>query len=64
MTRDAYDKATVALTRVEKLKAIKEKLKREFPEFEYDSESKEIGTSIFRVLDSRITQEQNDFNDL
>jgi hypothetical protein len=64
MTRDSYDKATVALDRINKLKAIKDRIKREFPEFEYDMEAKEIGNAIFKVLEARIMHEQKDFDQL
>jgi hypothetical protein len=55
MTRDTYDKATVSLDRVLKLKAIKEKLEREFPEFKYDKGQKKIADQIYGFLDSEIT---------
>jgi pyruvate-formate lyase len=64
MTREAFDKAYVALGRIEKVKAIKAKIQNEFPEFGYDTESKEIGNAIYRTLDAILKQEQRDFDEL
>jgi hypothetical protein len=64
MTKEAFEKAYIITDRIAKLKAIKEKIKREFPEFEYDTISKEIGNSIFEVLDSRIKDQQKEFDSL
>jgi hypothetical protein len=64
MTRDNYDKATVSLDLINKLKAMKEKLKREFPEFEYDNQAKEIGKMIFGMIDDKIAYEQKHFDSL
>jgi hypothetical protein len=61
MTRDTYDKATVALDRFNKLVAVRDKIKREFPEFEYDQEAKEIGNAIFVLLEARIKTAADDF---
>jgi hypothetical protein len=64
MTRDNYDKATVVLDRLLKLKGIKEKIEREFPEFKYDKEAKEIGDSIYELLDKKIIHEEINFDNL
>lgn len=64
MTRELYDKATVSLDRINKLEATKAKLKREFPEWEYDSEAKEIGERVFYLIDCMVKQEQTTFDHL
>ena len=64
MTKENFEKAHVALTRIEKLKAIKSKLEREFSEFTYDVDYKEIGNAIYKVIEARINQEQKDFDSL
>ena len=64
MTRDVYTKATVKLDRINRINAIIEKLKREFPEFEYDVEAKEIGKSIYQLLQLRLLIEQKEFDEL
>lgn len=64
MNRDTYNNATVALDRVLKFQAIKDKIKREFPEFEYDKQSKIVGDKIFAVLDKEIEEEQKYFDEL
>jgi hypothetical protein len=61
MTRDTYDKATVALDRYNKLVAVSDKIRREFPEFEYDKEAKEIGDAIFALLEARIKTAEDEF---
>jgi hypothetical protein len=64
MTRDNYDKATVSLDRFNKLTAIRDKIKREFPEFEYDSQAKEIGKAIFELIESKIKESADEFGKL
>lgn len=64
MTRDTYTKATVALDKSHKLQALREKIKREFPEFEYDAQMKEIGEQIFSLLDAKITGYETQFSEL
>ena len=64
MTRDIYTKATVKLDRINRIKNVIEKLKREFPEFEYDIEAKEIGKSIYQLLQLRLLIEQKEFDEL
>jgi hypothetical protein len=64
MTKDAFEKAYVITDRIAKLKAIKDKIKREFPEFEYDTASKEIGEALYAVLDAKINWEQSKFDSL
>lgn len=64
MTHDTYTKATVALDKSLKLKAMREKIKREFPEFEYDAQMKEIGDQIFSLVDAKISGYETQFNDL
>jgi hypothetical protein len=64
MTRDNYTKATVKLDRINRIKNVIEKLKREFPEFEYDIEAKEIGKSIYQLLQLRLLIEQKEFDEL
>lgn len=64
MTRDAYDKATVSLDRFNKLVAIREKIKREFPEFEYDKEAKEIAKGIYELIEAKVKEAADEFGKL
>jgi hypothetical protein len=64
MDRNTYDKATVALDRFNKIAAIRDKIKREFPEFEYDKEAKEIGNEIFVLLEKHIKAAADEFGRL
>jgi len=64
MTREAYDMATITLDKVLKLKALKEKIKREIPELEYDAQLKEYGEYIFNYLNAEITGYERHFKDL
>lgn len=64
MTRDNYTKATVKIDRINRINNVIEKLKREFPEFEYDVEAKELGNAIFSMLQMRLHIEQREFDEL
>lgn len=64
MTRDIYDKATISLDRFNKLVAIRDKIKKEFPEFEYDKEAKELSKDIFEVIEAKIKIEADKFGSL
>lgn len=64
MTRDNFDKAAVALDKIAKLKAMREKIKHEFPEFEYDKQAKEVGDAIFNMIDASITVAEKQFKEL
>lgn len=65
MTRDTYDKATVALDRTLALKGIRDKIKRELPELEHDKRLKEwVGDHIFEMLELRILTSQSEFEKL
>lgn len=61
MTRESFDKAYCLIDRINKIKAIKEKLIREFPEWAYDKEAKEIGDEILQVLNDKIEINNNEF---
>lgn len=63
MKRENYDKATAHLDRIEKLKAIREKIKREFPESEYDKTSK-IWPEILDTIKVHLLNEENQFDRL
>lgn len=64
MTRDTYDMATVALDKSLKLKALKEKIKREVPELGFDPQLKDISQQIFDALDYEIRKHEQCFEDL
>jgi sRNA-binding protein len=64
MTRDNYTKATVKIDRINRINNVIEKLKREFPEFEYDVEAKELGNAIFSMLQMRLHIEQRELDEL
>ena len=64
MKRETFDKAYVCLDQIAKLKQIKEKIKQQFPEFEYDKLSKEIGDDIFDVLNHKIELANKRFDEL
>jgi len=64
MTREAFDRSYILLDRINKVKAVKEKIKNEFPDFAYNPESKLIGDAIFNVLDGMMKQDQKEFDEL
>ncbi len=64
MTEENYETAHVLLHDIKKLEAIKAKIKREFPEFEYDSQAKEIGQLIYNTIDEVIKLKRNYFESL
>lgn len=61
MTRDAYDRATAALDKSLKLKALKQKIKSEVPELEFDAQLKDISQQIFDALDYEIRKHEQLF---
>lgn len=54
MTRDEYGKATRLFDMEAKLIKLKNDLDREFPQFKYDPDYKEIGDEIYKLLDSKL----------
>lgn len=65
MTRDTYDKATVALDKTLKLQGIRDKIKREIPELLYDKSLKEaIGDGIYVLIESKIKENADEFGKL
>ena len=65
MNRATFDHAYLILDRIEKLKAIRLKMDREFPEFGYDTAAKElIGYEIYTMIDNKIGWLEKDFNEL
>jgi hypothetical protein len=64
MTRDAYDKATVALDMFNKLTGIRDKIKREIPELEYDKQLKEASKPMFEALELKIKEQADKFGNL
>lgn len=64
MTRETYDRATAALDKSLKLKALKQKIKSEVPELEFDVQLKDISQQIFDALDYEIKKHEQCFEDL
>lgn len=64
MTRDTYDKATVALDKTLKLQGIRDKVKRELPELEYDPQLKELAKEVFEVIETHIRLHADEFGKL
>jgi hypothetical protein len=65
MTRDTYDKATVALDKTHKLQGIRDKIKRELPELEHDKQLKEwLSNDLFFLIESKIKAAADEFGKL
>jgi hypothetical protein len=65
MTRETYDKATVALDKTYKLQAIRDKIKRELPELEHDKQLKEwLSDDLFKLIESKIKASSDLFGSL
>jgi hypothetical protein len=65
MTRDTYDKATVALDKTLNLQAVRDKIKRELPELMTDKRLKEwIGDDLFKMIELRISIAADEFGKL
>jgi hypothetical protein len=54
MTRDEYAKATRLFDMEAKLIKLKNDLDREFPQFKYDPDYKEIGAEIYELIDRKL----------
>lgn len=64
MTQDQFEKGYILTDKIRKLQHMKEKLKRDFPEWEYDKEAKETGDEIIQLIDNKIGSLENDFSEL
>jgi hypothetical protein len=65
MTRDTYDKATVALDKTLQLQAVRDKIKRELPELMHDKRLRErIGEDLYIFLETKIALADNEFGKL
>jgi len=64
MTRDTYDKATVALDMTLKFQGVRDKIKRELPELEYDPQLKELAKEIFAVIEDKVRYHADQFGKL
>jgi hypothetical protein len=65
MTRDVYDKATVALDKTLILQRIRDKIKQEVPELIHDKRLKEwIGDDLFIMIEAEIASSAKEFGEL
>ncbi len=65
MTRDTYDRATVALDKTLAIQAVRDKIKRELPELLTDKRLKEwIGDDLFKMIELRIAISADEFGKL
>jgi hypothetical protein len=65
MTRDIYDKATVALDKTLMLQRIRDKIKQECPELIHDKRLKEwIGDDLFIMIEAEIASSAKEFGEL
>jgi hypothetical protein len=65
MTRDTYDKATIALDKTLALQGIRDKIKRELPELLHNKQLKEwVGDDLFSMLEMRIKLTADEFGKL
>lgn len=65
MTRDIYDKATVALDKTLQLQAVRDKIKRELPELMTDKRLREwIGEDLYIFIETKIALSSDEFGKL
>ena len=65
MTRDIYDKATVALDKTLMLQGIRDKIKRELPELMTDKRLREwIGEDLYIFIETKIALSADEFGNL
>lgn len=65
MTRDTYDKATVALDKTLALQGIRDKIKRELPELLTNKRLREwVGEDLYIMLELRIALAADEFGKL
>ena len=65
MTRDTYDKATVALDKTLALQGIRDKIKQELPELLTNKQLREwLGEDLYIMLELRIALAADEFGKL
>lgn len=65
MTRDTYDKATVALDKTLALQGIRDKIKREVPEMMTNPQLREwIGEDLYIMIETKIALAASEFGKL
>lgn len=65
MDIETFDWGNILLNRIAKLEHFRAKIDREFPEFGYDLEAKElIGNDIYSIIDNKIGWLKKEFEEL